>query len=1458
MPLVCRIDRAHARRGGLGLVSETLERRTLLSTFVVINTNDAGPGSLRDAILRANANPGADGITFQIPGSGVQTISPASPLPGITGPVTVDGTSQPFYSGAPLIRLDGSNAGANVDGLDIYAGNCTVKGLVVSRFSLNGILLSGTGNNLIQGNFIGTNATGGAAAGNAYNGIAISNGSSSNQIIGNVVSGNSPTQLFAGIQIYGAGTNNNVVAGNYIGTDVTGTLPLGNGGTGVLIQLGAQGNRIGTNGDGVNDTGERNVISANGRGHDYAGIQIDGNGTNGNIVAGNYIGSDVTGSQPLGNGGTGVIISNGAQSNRIGVRGADLDPTAERNVISGNGLANNFPGINLSGAGTTDNTIAGNYVGINAAGASAMGNGGVGIYLQSGANNNLVGTDGDGVNDSAERNVISANTYQGIALEGASGNTLAGNYVGTDGTGTVRLGNGNNGVWLLQGATRNFVGAHVGDPDAAGEGNLISGNTYNGIAINDAATSQNTVLGNLIGTDITGANPLPNANYGIWIGNNANNNTIGLPGSGNRIAFNTWTGVLVTEPQSTGNSIRGNSIHNNGILAIDLGNDGLTVNHGNSVLTGPNHFQNWPVLTSATPGAATSVVGTLTSAPSQAFTIDFYVSSQADNPYAGAATRYLQSLSVITNADGQASFTVIAGATLPGQWVAATATDASGNTSELSLPIALPTSPPVVNAATWVPVGPSPIVESSTNPPVVSGRVSVAAADPGNPNVMYLGADGGGVWKTTDWLDPIPHWVPLTDNQPSLDFSNISYTALAVSASNPQTIYAAMSGPGGGVLKSIDGGATWTELANAQFNYASFASLVIDPTNPNTLFASVWFGATSGGGVYKSTNGGQTWVNTTASVHTGNAADLVMDPSDPSELYAGLVGGGATNGIYKTTDGGAHWSQLANGVLVGSAIGVSIRLAISPSNPSVVYATIFDPALGNGTDGLPHRYKTTDGGASWTPLGALSDQEPRYWHALLSVDPTNPSIVYVNGDHSLYRSVDGGMTWNHVYDEDPVNVYFDDGGAVIMTGDRGIYRWPGGASPFQNKHGDLQNTEFYTLTVDPTNPAILYGTAQDHVLALKSFGAGIWTYVPGGDEVGKVLVDPANPNRLYVYDPNNTTSFIARSDDAGATWQPMGTGVPTDTAGFGLAYTGQKAFALDPSNQDRILVGTDRVYETTNDAGSWHAISPVLSAGQYLTTLATAPSHPATVYAATGDGRFFVTNDNATWQEHDSGLPIDSFNRVTDMQVDPNNPQRVFAVTGGFLGGRSGNNHAWMTTNGGTSWSNITGNLPIDAWGQAIAVDWRFATPLLYFGASRGVYQSRDLGAHWSNLATGLPNSQVTDLQLLPQFNLLAVATYGRGVFELRIPSPLALLGDTNEDGIVNFNDLLTLAQNYGRGNATWQTGDFNGDGQVTFPDLLILAQHYGQSTAPGASDHLTTTIDSLARPKPRHSRWIR
>jgi titin len=598
-------------------------------------------------------------------------------------------------------------------GLLIYSASNQIKNLSFSGFNWNGLTLlyPDATNNTISGCWFGLDSTGTNAAPNAYQGVFIANGASGNLIGGtnalarNVLSGNSQYGIF----ITDSNTTGNVVLGNYIGTDFSGSNALANGFSGILIGNGSSSNTIGsTNPAGrnlisgntqygiylTNTTG--NVISGNYLGMNAAGIAalanqksgialfggsqnliggtsagagnvLSGNGeygidignpvATGNLVQGNLIGLDATGTNGIGNGYGygGLILEGGATNNTVGgtVPGA-------RNIISGNAPA----GVFFNGAHTSGNLVEGNYVGTDITGTNAVPNTLAGIYLPFGTAGNVIG----GTVASA-RNVISGN-YYGVYLASpaTSGNVVEGNYIGTSPDGAHAVGSAFAGIIIFAGANNNIIGGA-----AAGAGNVISGFFGYGLYISGVGTTGNWIEGNDIGTDATGTNALPNATGLILFGGTANN-IIGLKpdgsGSGNQIAFNNNDGVRVGDPNTAGISIRGNSIFGNGGLGIDLANNG-------------NDLQSFPIITNAFGYATSTIVsGTLHSLGNGAFFIDVY-RNPTTNPTEGKF--YAGTVSVTTDGSGNTTFALTNyTGNYAGQYFTATATSATGDTSEFS------------------------------------------------------------------------------------------------------------------------------------------------------------------------------------------------------------------------------------------------------------------------------------------------------------------------------------------------------------------------------------------------------------------------------------------------------------------------------------------------------------------------------------------------------------------------------------------------------------------------------------------------------------------------------------------------------------------------------------------------------------------------------------------------------
>jgi hypothetical protein len=692
---------------------------------VVTNTADSGPGSLRQAIVDVNAHPGSDYITFDIPGRGVQVITPQTQLPDINTSVVIDGYSQPGSSPNTLAAADNAvidveinGQGRTMNGLVLSnSPNSVIDGLSIvgmgfPNSDFAGVLITGTASSgdVIAGNFIGLLPDGTTANANG-DGVFIAGGAGDDTIGGlapgarDILSGN----INWGFIIEG---DSNVVEGDLIGLGANGLMAVANGNGGVIDQGGSNNviggtlpaarNYIGGNANRGLKLTINHVTDLVTSGPDATGNVIEGNwiGTyiNGasasaqNIagvqvlnVSGNSIGVAGAGNVISGNIGSGVEVEGNAVNNTIAGNFIGTDPTgatqvanlavgiyvdngATSTVISGNVVSGNGGTGILLGSGDGDTTISGNIVGLNAAGSAALGNGvhGIQVFTSSPV---LIGGD-----TPSARNVISGNASHGVALNG-SNTTVVGNYIGTDITGTFAIGNGASGIGLNAAS-----GNTIGDTTPGG-GNVISANALSGIEFFNFSDN-NTVVHNLIGTAANGTSPLGNGRDGIdFLGaeNGASpsfDNQVGEPiaNGGNVIAFNP-NGVVV-QSGSTSDTISANSIFGNSGLGIFLEGS------GNNSITAPT----------LTAVSVNSVSGTLSGVPAGTYRIEFF--ANAANSAPGEGMTFIGSGIVTTDKNGNASFNIGTANIPPGLLVSATATGVTdplaGDTSQFSQYLAAP------------------------------------------------------------------------------------------------------------------------------------------------------------------------------------------------------------------------------------------------------------------------------------------------------------------------------------------------------------------------------------------------------------------------------------------------------------------------------------------------------------------------------------------------------------------------------------------------------------------------------------------------------------------------------------------------------------------------------------------------------------------------------------------------
>jgi uncharacterized protein (TIGR03437 family) len=673
------------------------------------------------------------------------------------------------------------------------------------------------------------------------------------------------------------------------------------------------------------------------------------------------------------------------------------------------------------------------------------------------------------------------------------------------------------------------------------------------------------------------------------------------------------------------------------------------------------------------------------------------------------------------------------------------------------------TSPPV-----WTFIGPQDNNFWGGNS---SGRITALAVDPRGTQVVWAGAADGGVWKTTNGGG---NWMPMTDNQPTL-----STGALALDPAHPDTVYVgtgeanlSVDSYGGlGILKSTDGGATWLNIPGA-FAGAAFGGIAVSPANSQVVLAG------SDGGILRSADGGNTWNN----VLPGSlGSSVVFNPANPSIAWAGIgySWGDPTNGVYQSTDGGQTWARVtgtAPNTLPPASQTGRVTIALAPTNPSNVFVGI-GPLLGSSSTAGSGVYGSVDGGQNWTLL-AQPGYNPNWYENTVAVSPTNASVL-IGGGSPLSVSSDGGNTWtlepSYIHPDQHAVAFSQDGSIVYIGNDGGVYSTTDISNPqadWNDLNATLGVTQFYPgMSLNPENLQVAIGGTQDNGTLLYS-GSLDWTWVNCGDG-GATAIDPMNPLNIYI--ACITGPAVAKSTDGGLTNQDMSVGFDTSA---GIPWP--PFIAIDPSNPSNLYYTADKiVYQTTNAAASWEAISGDLTNSQgSLSVIAVAPSDSNTVYVGTQGGVVQVTRNalsasGATWTNQTAGLPQ---RYITAVAVDQANPSSAYVTVSGYNSG-----HMFMTSDGGSSWLDISGNLP-DTPVNDLALDPDLQGTI-YAGTDAGVFTTSNTGASWEPVGTGLPNAVVTGVRFHHATRTLRVATHGRGMWDVALPlPPLALTAG----GIVN------------------------------------------------------------------------
>lgn len=702
----------------------------------------------------------------------------------------------------------------------------------------------------------------------------------------------------------------------------------------------------------------------------------------------------------------------------------------------------------------------------------------------------------------------------------------------------------------------------------------------------------------------------------------------------------------------------------------------------------------------------------------------------------------------------------------------------------------------------WRELGPAPLAPppETPNSGQLSGRLRAIAVHPTDPKTIYVGAAQGGVWKTTDGG---VHFLPLTDAQPSLAMG-----AIAIDPRAPDTIYAGTGENnfgyyGQGLLKSTDGGKSWSRPAGAMFAGASTSKIVIDGKT-GVLYVGTSAGSQGAGdgctayyvdqkqlGLWRSSDGGSSF----SRLVEGGVTDFEIDTTvDPRQLFVTVSGVGA----FALTEGGAM-TPLALPNAQSNPPGNEIELALAPSNPKVVYAGM---AVGDPRQPVATLFVSQDHGASWAQVPGT----PNYCYSqcgytnAVEVHPTKPGTVYLAGGlcsvwktnnalspSAMFRAVsmpDGYCAprfanwYQHYVHPDGHAIAFlpGDGEALLVATDGGLSKTSDGGASWIDLNQQLGTMQFYGICVDPDDPEHVYGGAQDNGSMERGGSPASWSGLIEGDGGPCVAAAKSGGLSHHVISDIYASVMIPGPQGYVTTFDADPSACMGGDPGCGDRAAFIAPLIADPSDASVLYVGTYRLFRSNEGgaADSWKAVSGDLTVGpggvhctngaaseDYLTAIAVAPSAGMTVYTGSAGGRVSRTSDGgATWTSISTGkLPS---RWVSAIGVDPASPDSVWVAFSGFDSSTPNHpGHVFHSDDGGGSWvlRDIGMDMPVNA--LLVRPD---DGEVVFAGTDFGVLATVDAGATWTPM-NGLPNVTVYSLQLHAKSGTLYAGTHGRGAW---------------------------------------------------------------------------------------------
>ncbi len=668
------------------------------------------------------------------------------------------------------------------------------------------------------------------------------------------------------------------------------------------------------------------------------------------------------------------------------------------------------------------------------------------------------------------------------------------------------------------------------------------------------------------------------------------------------------------------------------------------------------------------------------------------------------------------------------------------------------------------NSANWMLEGP--------NDP--GGRINTIAVHPSNNNILYSGSSAGGIFKTTDGG---LNWTATSE-----DLAYLAISDIVIDPNNSNIIYAAtgdhnISGLphiGDGVYKSTDAGISWTNIGLT--NQSIVSKILINPNNSNILYAATMgkhYERNPDRGLYKSIDGGATWASILfLSTQTG-VIDLFMDPFDPNTIYASgwdrirnnqeSTASGNGGRIHKTTDGGTTWTQLSGGLPQYSVS--RIGLSVSQKTPGTLFACVVDSTY--NLDGV---YKSTNAGANWTLLDTVG-LDMNYlggfgWYfSQIRVSPYNDDEITLIGVES-FSSYDGGSSWQKSVPDwytyqvhaDGHDMLYLDSTTVLLATDGGLYKNPNmGNINSWTDIDNIANMQFYRIAIDPHRPGIYAAGAQDNGTWFGNASNLTWTKLLGGDGF-QPIYDPIDSNLIYMETQNGNLYYYD---------------------GFGINYFNQGIDNTDRRNWDMPIImshhsntvlytGTYRLYTNVNGInGTWIDISGDLTDGPIfgnsfhnISTVAESPTDPTELYAGTSDGNVWRNSPTGgIWIEITGSLPQ---RYVSAIEGSPDNQDVVFVSHSGYKDGVY-IPHIHKSTDNGTSWIDISGDLPQMGINDICIMPGNNDS-ILFVANDAGVYYTTNGGTSWDRLGLGMPAIPVFDIEIDWVNNKLIAGTFARSV----------------------------------------------------------------------------------------------